>query len=135
MMLFTVCFIYDSGSDTHVFTSREERDADLVDFVNSYWLEAMGTPPEDPQTRIERYFDESDTDDYRLGEVDVAGIMPVPSTEAERRCTDADALDQMAHLFSAAAWPGSSGLEDLCGIVQRTGRKVTDDPSIEWESH
>jgi hypothetical protein len=62
-------------------------------------------------------------------------VIPVVPTTGKRRLTDEEALDRMATLFSASEWPGSSGLEDLCSIVKRTGRSITDDPTIEWGRH
>lgn len=68
--------------------------------------------------------------DIELEPSEVVEVEPLP-----RRCTDKQALDRMAYLFSAMEWPGASGLEDLAEIVARTGREIKDDPNAEWGRH
>lgn len=48
--------------------------------------------------------------------------------------TDKQVVDKLNELLSAATWPGASGLEDVCAIVRRTGRKEVPD-APEWHSH
>lgn len=65
-----------------------------------------------------------------------SGITEVPIIGPTRRTalTDAQALDRLNLLLSAAEWPGASGMEDVAEIVRWTGRKeIANAPA--WERH
>lgn len=70
---------------------------------------------------------------------DYAGIQPIDLRAAISAgeglgTTDAEALDRLNLLLSAAEWPGACGMEDVCQIVRSTGR--TEVPNApEWERH
>lgn len=61
----------------------------------------------------------------------------IPGSVPERppiTLTDAEALDKLNLLVSAAEWPGASGMEDVCQIVRNTGRQEIPN-APEWYRH
>jgi hypothetical protein len=146
MKIWVLYIEHRHGCGFTVHKTEDEAQAKLADWVHEYWNEEMPkwdrewdfdnpTPiPTDNEIAIEQYFDVVQEEDFSMDEAELAGVEPVVE-RTNGRLTDEQALDEMATLFSASEWPGSSGLEDLCSIVRGTGRKITDDPTIEWARH
>lgn len=140
MKLYGLTITNEYGTDLYLCFTEGATKAQLADYVRGEWEREVNERrgrddecPSEDDAAIEAYFDIVEDETYSLKETELEGV--IREAENTGRLSDAEALDRMAHLFSASEWPGSSGLEDLCGIVRKTGRRITDDSTIEWARH
>lgn len=81
---------------------------------------------------IERLRKECSYDPEAEGSVD--DLIAYKDALEDAYAIDAEALDELNLLLSAPEWPGASGMEDVLGIVRRTGRTEVPNAPV-WERH